>query len=59
MTRNLNAACYTGKQVEDALKEVEDAWEQTTERLGRDNQKAAWQGLKQAYPADVRAAMIG
>ena len=52
-------ACYTGKPVEDALKEVEDAWEQTTERLGRDNQKVAWQGLKQSYPADVLAAMIG
>jgi multiple sugar transport system substrate-binding protein len=59
LTRNLNAACYTGKPVEDALKEVEAAWEQTTERLGRDNQKTAWQGLKQAYPADVQAAMIG
>jgi hypothetical protein len=38
---------------------VADAWEQTTERLGRDNQIAAWQGLKEAYPAEVRAAMIG
>jgi multiple sugar transport system substrate-binding protein len=55
LSRNLNAACYTGMSIEQALKDTETAWEKTTDRLGRDIQSTAWKALKATYPPDVLA----
>ncbi|MEM3063468.1 MAG: extracellular solute-binding protein, partial [Nitrososphaerota archaeon] len=54
LNKNVNAVCAGTKKSKDALDETAAAWEDITDRLGRDKLLAAWKETVKLYPADVQ-----
>ncbi|MFQ6086224.1 MAG: extracellular solute-binding protein [Candidatus Bathyarchaeia archaeon] len=55
LTKNINAACAGTKSVENALNDAARAWDEVTDDVGRESQKAAWAAEAKLYPAHVKA----
>ena len=58
MDDNLQAVMTNAKTAEQAMADVEAAWEQITDRLGRDKQIAAMKALAATYPTIVDTPTI-
>jgi multiple sugar transport system substrate-binding protein len=58
MDDNLQAVMTNAKTAEQAMVDVEAAWEQITDRLGRDKQIAAMKALAATYPTIVDTPTI-
>jgi multiple sugar transport system substrate-binding protein len=54
LNKNINAVCAGVKKTKDALDETAAAWEEITDRLGRDKLLAGWKETVKLYPADVQ-----
>jgi multiple sugar transport system substrate-binding protein len=59
MDDNLQAVMTGSKTPEQAMADVEKAWEAITDRLGRDKQIAAMKALAETYPTIVDTPTIG
>jgi len=54
LNKNVNAVCAGTKEAKPALDETAAAWEETTDRLGRDKLLEAWKATVPLYPKDVQ-----
>ena len=54
LNKNINAVCAGTKEAKPALDETAAAWEEITDRLGRDKLLEAWKATVPLYPKDVQ-----
>lgn len=52
LNKQLHLAAQGLKSPEQALQDVEKAWQTITDRYGRESQKAIWKQVKTLYPGD-------
>jgi len=57
LDKNLQEAYHEMKTPEQALRDCAEAWEKTTERVGRDKQIAQWLYLKKGFGPKVAPLM--